>query len=306
MDPRKLLYMKSVVDHGSFSKAAKELQLSQPALSTSMDRLEASLGIKLLERGPTGVVPTPAGEMLYSRAWFIQDEINVAWRQIQNRQEAGRGEIAAGAIVSVVANVIPLALCRWREDHPDVPMRMVENAHTDLMAGLLRTDLDFIIAQTGCFESTDGVKQRVLFRDRLVVVARPGNPIHAGPVSWRTLADYPWVSHLIWHQLSPISQLMEAEGLQPPKRITECSSVSFMKTVIANSDHLGMLPNHTIGDEVAQGRLVPVPVSSKLLHRNIAVYFRERSLLDEPSRDFIQHVADTGARLSKNLDSARH
>jgi DNA-binding transcriptional LysR family regulator len=306
MDPKKLLYMKSVLDHGSLSKAAKELQVSQPALSTSMDRLEASLGVKLLERGPTGVVPTPAGEMLYSRAWFIQDEIDVARRQIERRQESGSDDITAGAIVSVVANVIPRALCRWREDHPDVPFRMVENAHPELLLGLLRTDLDFIIAQTGCFQALDGIKQRVLFRDRLVVFARPEHPIHAGPVNWRELSAYPWVSHLVWRQLSPISLLLEAEGLPPPRRMTECSSVSFMKTVIENSEHLGMLPNHAIGEEVAQGRLVPVNIDSPLLHRNIAVYFRGRSLLDEPSREFLQHVADTGSQLSRNPGFATH
>jgi DNA-binding transcriptional LysR family regulator len=88
--------------------------------------------------------------------------------------------------------------------------------------------------------------------------------------------------------------------------MTECSSVSFMKTVIENSEHLGMLPNHAIGEEVAQGRLVPVNIDSPLLHRNIAVYFRGRSLLDEPSREFLQHVADTGSQLSRNPGFATH
>jgi DNA-binding transcriptional LysR family regulator len=306
MDSRKLLYMKAVVDHGSLSKAAKELHISQPALSTSMDRLEASLGVKLLDRGPTGVVPTRAGEMLYSRAWFIQDEIEVARRQIQRRNEGEEGEITAGAIVSVVANVIPLALCRWREDHPDIPFRMEENAHTNLLVGLLRTDLDFIIAQTGSFDAPDGIKQRVLFRDRLVIFSRRGHPIHSEPPTWSAVTAYPWVTHLIWRQLSPVSKLMAAEGLPPPRRMTECSSVSFMKTVIENSDHLGMLPTHAIDDEVAQGRLVPVRIESPLLHRDIAVYFRERSLLSEPSRQFLRHVTETGSRLCRQSSQCTH
>ena len=58
MDPRKLLYLASVIEHGSFKKAAKHLNISQPALSTSMDRLEESLGSKLLNRGPAGITPT--------------------------------------------------------------------------------------------------------------------------------------------------------------------------------------------------------------------------------------------------------
>lgn len=301
LDPRKLLYMKSVVEHGSFRKAARELQVSQPALSISMDRLEAAVGVKLLERSPTGVVPTPAGEMLYSHAWFIQDEIDVARQQIQGHDWADRHHITLGAIVSVVANVIPLALCKWRESYPHTPLRIVENSHPMLLLGLLRTDLDFIIAWTGGFDLTEGIKQRVLFRDRLMVVARPGHPVHDKSVSWCELRKYPWVTHLVWHQLSPVAQVMESQDLPLPEQLTECNSVSFMKTVIENSDHIGMLPNHVVDNEVAQGRLVPLSVTSPIQDRNIAVFFRERSLLDGASRKFLDHVAETGTRLGRSM-----
>ena len=106
MDPRKLLYMKSVVDHGSFSKAARKLQVSQPALSTSMDRLEASMGVKLLERGPMGVVPTRRARC----SIHVPGSSRTRSTSRDSRcraQEAIDKEITAGAIVSVVANVIP-------------------------------------------------------------------------------------------------------------------------------------------------------------------------------------------------------
>lgn len=300
MDPRKLLYMKSVVEHRSLSKAAKELHVSQPALSISMARLEASLGVKLLVRGPQGVVPTPAGELLYSRALFIQDEIDIARHQIQHREEVGKAQsITVGAIVSIVANVVPRALCRWREQYPDVQLRIVENSYPELFAGLMRADLDFIIAQTGCSELCEGIKQRVLFRDCLVIYARPSHPILKGPITWPELARYPWVTHLIWRQMSPAEQIMKAEGVRATQQLTECSSVSFMKTVMENSDHLGMLPEHALSDELAQGRLVPLPITSPLMNRNIAVFFRERTLLDEASRSFLDKVAETGSRLCK-------
>ena len=64
MDPRKLLYLATVIEQGSLAKAAKHLAVSQPALSKSMDRLESELGIKLLNRAPTGITPTTAGELL--------------------------------------------------------------------------------------------------------------------------------------------------------------------------------------------------------------------------------------------------
>jgi len=298
--------MKSIVDHGSFSKAARELQVSQPALSVSMDRLEASVGVKLLERGPMGVVPTPAGEQLYSHAWFIQDEITIARQQMQSRERADKQQIIFGSIVSLVANVIPLAVCKWRESHPDIPLQIVENSHPDLILSLLRTDLDFIIAWAGCSDVADGIKQRVLFRDRLIVFTRPGHPVAKGTVSWEELAKFPWVSPVIGRKPPLIEQVMGAEGLRAPKQITECSSVSFMKAMVEHSDHIGMLANHAIEDDIATGRLEALPITSHMLDRNIAVFSRERSLLNEPSRDFLHHVAGIGARLCRSINFSKH
>ncbi|TIT81815.1 MAG: LysR family transcriptional regulator, partial [Mesorhizobium sp.] len=65
IDPKKLLYLATVIERGSLNRAAKQLGISQPALSTSMDRLEASVGMRLLDRGPNGVVTTKQGDILY-------------------------------------------------------------------------------------------------------------------------------------------------------------------------------------------------------------------------------------------------
>lgn len=301
MDIRKLLYMKSIVDHGSLSKAAKKLQVTQAALSRSMDRLEASVGVKLLERSPMGVVPTRAGEMLYSRAGFIQDEIDVAHQQMRHGERVKKQQITVGAIASIVANVIPLAVCSWRPRYPDIVLRIVETSHPELFLELMRTELDFIIAYTGCSELAESIKQRVLFRDRLIVFARPGHPATKGATSWGELSNYPWVTHLVWQESSPIEKVMVEEGTAPPGRLTECNSASFMKTVVENSDHIGMLPNHAISDEVARGRLVPLSITSPSMNRNIAVFFRERSLLDAASRSFLDDIAAVGSHPDRSF-----
>lgn len=296
MDIRKLLYMKSVLDHGSLRKAARELQVSQAALSKSMDSLEASVGVKLLERGPMGVVPTKAGEMLYSRAWFIQDEIDIARKQMRTPERAGKQQITAGVLPSIVANIVPLAVCKWREDYPDAGLRIIEGSHPELFLGLMRTDLDFVVCWTGSSALAEGIKQRVLFRDRLVVFSRPDHPVTRGPISWGELAKYPWVTHFVWRESSPIERVMMAEGAAPPGRLTECNSASFMKTVVENSNHIGMLANHVISDEVTRGRLVALPITAPIMHRNIAVFFRERSRLDDVRRSFLDDIAEVGSR----------
>ena len=58
------------------------------------------------------------------------------------------GAIIFGTLPSLASNVVPLALCDWRKDHPTTPLRVVENVQIERLIGLLRMELDFIIGKT--------------------------------------------------------------------------------------------------------------------------------------------------------------
>ena len=101
MDPRKLLYLATIIEQGSLAKAAKHLAISQPALSKSMDRLESELGIKLLERGPMGITPTTFGEILYSHARLIREEMDLAETRFQKVQKGHSRVVTFGTLPSL-------------------------------------------------------------------------------------------------------------------------------------------------------------------------------------------------------------
>ena len=146
--------------------------LYEPALSKSMDRLESELGIKLLSRTPTGITPTTFGELLYAHARLIREEMDLAEKRVQG--EKGHAHVVTlGTLPSLASSVVPLAVGRWREGHPGVLLRVVEKIQVELLLGLLRCDFDFVLGQTEYFDFfLEGLKQRVLFRDRLCVLAR--------------------------------------------------------------------------------------------------------------------------------------
>ncbi len=237
MDPRKLLYLATIIEQGSLAKAAKHLAISQPALSKSMDRLESELGIKLLERGPMGITPTTFGEILYSHAR------------------------------------------RWRERHSRILLRVVEKVQVELLLGLLRDEFDFIVGQTEFYDYLQGLKQRVLFRDRLCVFARPKHRLFSlAELSWADLAQFPWVCPMVGgRQRTVLEKLLASEGVDPPQQLIECGSIDFTKAVVAASDHLAMLPAHSVTSDVSEGRLKALAITVPALSRDIAVIFRERS-----------------------------
>lgn len=117
LDLRKLLYLAEVVGQRSLKKAAKTLRISQPALSKSMDRLEGDLGMKLLQRGPTGVMPTVQGGVLYSHARLIREEMGLAEKRLARMDHGPDRRVCFGSLPSLGSGIIPVAMNRWRTHH---------------------------------------------------------------------------------------------------------------------------------------------------------------------------------------------
>jgi DNA-binding transcriptional LysR family regulator len=301
MDPRKLVYLAAIIENGSLAKAAKHLAVSQPALSKSMDRLESELGMKLLERGPAGIVPTTFGELIYSHARSIRDEMTMAETRIQGAKGQSH-VITVGTLPSLASNVIAHAVARWKAENPTVRLRVIEKVQVELLLGLLRCELDFIIGETQFFDLfLDGLKQRVLFRDRLCIFARPDHDIFGMEgLSWADLAQYPWVCPTVgWSHRTVFKELVASLGANPPQQMVECGSIDFTKSLIAASNHLALLPAHAVVDEVSRGMVRAVDFSAPAFKRAIALIFREQSPPDSVSQALVGHIENVGTEVSR-------
>ena len=300
MDPRKLLYFATIVENGSFKKAAKQLSISQPALSTSMDRLEHSLGDQLLERSPTGVTPTPLGELLYAHARLIRDELELAEKRMRGADGLGPDALAFGTLPSLATSIVPAAVCQWRLKYADQTLRVVEKIQLELLLSLIRGELEFIVAQTECYGFLEGLMQRVLFRDRLHVIGRPDHPaFHLEKATWSDLAKFPWIIQMIGRQRTLLERLLTSEGVEWPAQMTECGSVACIKSLVASSDSLAMLPASAVGPDVREGRIRLIDITGPLLHRDIAVIFRERFPVSAAGRELVAQIAAAGANLGE-------
>jgi len=122
MELRQLQYFAAVVRHGSFTAAADELWLTQSALSQQVRRLEAEMGVRLLERGPRGVRPTAAGEALLPRAEAILAQAAAARAELDEHAGAARGRVAVAAAPGD-AVALPAALAAFHGAHPGSPLR---------------------------------------------------------------------------------------------------------------------------------------------------------------------------------------
>lgn len=303
IDPKKLLYFAAVIEHGSLNRAAKILCVSQPALTTSMDRLEAEVGMQLLERGPRGIVATKKGDILYCHARLIREEIQLAERNLLNAGDISNESIRIGSLPSLASKIVPMALSRWRETHADGHLEVVESAQADLLTGLLRRDFDFVIGFTEVFDMLDGLRQRVLFRDTLCVMAGPNHPLRSREtLTWGDLVSFPWISPTSRRNHTVLEHIMRTTKAPMPQ-ITVCGSVSLLKSMVAETEHLALLPAHAVREEVSEERLFVLPFHDKVLNRDIAVFFRDGYVMDQPRRDLVRVVTEVGLDLCRGTAS---
>ena len=110
MDLHRLHHFLAVVEHGSIGRAAATLNLSQPALSNSIRRLEDNLEARLFDRGPHGVTPTVFGESLAERVRLIFHEVRNAEQELAALRGLHTGHVTIGAGPSIIAEILPAAI----------------------------------------------------------------------------------------------------------------------------------------------------------------------------------------------------
>ena len=108
----------TVVQWGSMAKAAAQLGMSQPAVSAVVANLEHALGVKLFDRHPQGVVPTPYGQALLRRGTAAFDELKQGIRDIEGIADPSAGEVHVGCPESIAASILPAIIDQVVERHP--------------------------------------------------------------------------------------------------------------------------------------------------------------------------------------------
>jgi DNA-binding transcriptional LysR family regulator len=173
MDLRQIQYFVALFEERSITKAARRLNVVQPAISMQIGRLEKSFKTKLFERTSRGVVPTDVGRAYYGLCQKILSDVHEARRYLQEASGKVTGELTIGLMPSIANSVLPEVLASYKEQFPDVTLRIVESYSGTLMDALLSGRLDLaVVNNMGNFS---GVAIAPLFRDYLVLVTRYAN-----------------------------------------------------------------------------------------------------------------------------------
>lgn len=186
MTSRELLYIKTIADEKSITRAAQKLYLTQPSLSHCVSSIESQLGTRLFKRTSGGLVLTYAGEKYYRMACEVLRIYGAFEAELAEESELVRGRITLGITNYLACDLLPLMLPAFHRAHPGIEIRVVEETSDELSRRLLSGRLDFAIMHTGAGDGASedpGLAHEVLSRDPFLIVAPPDNPHDAQAIS---------------------------------------------------------------------------------------------------------------------------
>lgn len=174
MDTRQLAAFCAVVERRSFSQAAERLGVTQPAVSLQVRALEKRLGTQLLDRSGRRVEPTEAGWHLYrgaQRMLALEDQI-VAGVAASTEGELG-GELVIGASTGPAAIALPVALCEFQHENPDVRVFLTVSDTHSVVERVAARELELGIV--GAARRHRGVRFEPFFSDQVILACPPGH-----------------------------------------------------------------------------------------------------------------------------------
>jgi DNA-binding transcriptional LysR family regulator len=182
-----------VIDCGSFSQAALELEISQSAVSRSIAALEEELGISLLTRGRFGAAVTPIGERLRPHAQAMVALRETIDQEISQERSLRGGCLRIASFRSAATHLVPPLIAQFRSQFPGVEVSLVEAEPTGVETLLHegRADLGLVpLPRAG-----DGLYTWKLVHDEFVVLLpdRPGKPPWPELLAWQDLADLAFI-----------------------------------------------------------------------------------------------------------------
>jgi DNA-binding transcriptional LysR family regulator len=167
----------AVIKAGSISEAARQLHLTQPALSLQIRELEEYFQSQLLERTNKGIKPTTAGELVYNYAQKLMGMKDALNSEIKKLQDEATPVLRVGAGTVVGGYALPCSIYSFKEKHPYAEIRLTVAPSRVVLEALLEGGLDVAVIEGPPFEAQNPVAEKLLARsighDELVLVAAP-------------------------------------------------------------------------------------------------------------------------------------
>lgn len=294
IDSRQLRAFASLARVGSFTLAAKELHLTQSAISHSMKALENEMGCRLLDKMGKKVVLTEAGEALLVHVERILTEMGLARAQLDQLGKWGQSRLRLGASATACQHILPTVLREFRESFPQCAISIEPGDTPDMIAALRDRRIDLAVNLEP--RRDEPLEFRPLFTDELAFVV---SPLHAWARQGRVdRAEIARQHYILYGKRSYTSEMIEQyfreEDIVLHSSI-DLGSIDAIKELVKLGLGLSILAPWTCRKEIEDRSLVSLPLGKRKLRRRWGVLHwrgRRLSLAEETFIGLCEQVAE--------------
>ncbi|OPY73807.1 MAG: HTH-type transcriptional activator CmpR [Syntrophorhabdus sp. PtaU1.Bin050] len=291
MNLNQLRAFHSVIKTGTFSKAAEELCVTEPAVFIQVRSLERFLGFTLLDRFGKELRPTEVGKLLYDYADKIFTLVGEASSAVKELQELKKGSLRLGTVKPLAQYLMPGIVSSFQDHFPSIAVYLDEGSTQELVEGILQHRFELaIVARVPFPERINAIP---FSSDDIVVVVSPKNKLlKKSKISMQELAEEPVICTdtgsatklSIWAEFEKI-------GLKP-SAIIEAGNVEFIKQLVKKNKGYAFLASICVREEVRKGELATISVREGTFSMDIDVIHLKGKTLSPAATSFINFLQE--------------
>lgn len=243
VDSRQLRILLAVVREQGFTAAAQKLNMTQPALSRSVQLLEERLGIRLIERTSKSFGLTQFGRVVVDRAHIVEREFEQLFDEIRALQDGEAGSVSIGVGPSSIGYLAP-AIRLFQKERPGMRVRIIVDSMEANYQALINGERDVICTALN-FPDHNRLVTEELAELRNKVIADRGHPLAGrARVQASELATYPWIffsSDRMGYER--VASYFSANNVEPPQPAVETNALETVFSLLNDGPYLASVPS---------------------------------------------------------------
>lgn len=275
----------------SFSRAAEELHLSQPAVSAQVVALENALKVKLFDRVGKKISLAESGHAVLSAAEEILDRVADLQRELTDLRELKSGKLCIGASQVVGVYLLPELLGRFRLQYPAIDLTMRVESARRVVDMLLANELDVAIVGEGPLITDDRIAVKHILNDEMIVIV-PGQHILAQRKTIKAahLREMPFLlPRKDSASSTSVLEQLAAKGVAL-NSVMELGNVGAVKRAVEAGLGIAIVSRYAVMHELADGRLKSVHLAGMKLERHISLCWHHGKRFSRPTTAFINFI----------------
>ncbi|MGQ9647774.1 MAG: LysR substrate-binding domain-containing protein [Thermodesulfobacteriota bacterium] len=292
-----LITFHGVAKHKSFSKAAEELFISQPAVTKHIRNLELKIGVRLIRRGRGEFALTEAGKILYRHTQKISSHLMEIENVLGTLQKDRHGFLRIGTTESYSKCLMPKLLSGFQTSFPAIKISLDVGNSEEIARNLSTYQND--LAVIGMTKVPSQFESIPFLKEELVLIVPPRHPLsRRKSVSLKELEGYPLIIRAKGSTTRRLLLQAFKELEVCPSLMVEANSSEFIKQWVSEGRGVSVIVNRIVEDEGKRGTIRIVPLAEKLCLDVFFLYLKEQRL-NPAIRTFVGYMEEKGRRIVK-------